>query len=58
MSSSSNLSTRKNTYPENCRVFVGNLDHSATDKEELRKIFSPYGELAEEVHLHKYFYLI
>jgi len=47
------LSTRKNTYPENCRVFVGNLDHSSTDKDELAKVFAPYGELAEEVHIHK-----
>eukprot|EP01080_Neovahlkampfia_damariscottae_P001775 gene1775-544_t len=49
------LSTRKNTYPENCRVFVGNLDYSSTDKDELAKIFAPYGELAEEVHIHKGF---
>lgn len=45
----SNTSNQKR-YPDNCRVFIGNLDNKApgASKSNLTKIFEQYGTLVEE----------
>lgn len=45
--SSSNSQKR---YPDNCRVFIGNLDNKApgASRSNLTKIFEQYGQLLEE----------
>lgn len=43
------------TYPENCRVFIGNLASEKTSPEELKAIFGKYGNIVEEPVLRRSF---
>jgi nuclear polyadenylated RNA-binding protein 3 len=42
-------------FPEFSRVFIGNLDHQNVTKNDLTKVFEKYGEIQEEIKIHRGF---
>ncbi len=42
-----------NKYPPSCRLFIGNIDNSVVTKQLLRDIFEKYGQIQEDIRLHK-----